>query len=73
MRYHGSGGRLLPCGRTFIAFPAGIARMPQLRFMSTRLSDRGRGFVLAYVGKQLATGWNTDPRFMNGFIAFHWW
>src|SRR3984957_14273911 len=65
-------GRLLPVVRTFIAFPAGIARMPQLRFhIYTFIGSWPWCFVLAYVGKQLGDRWNTDPRFHEWFHRFH--
>ncbi len=47
-------GRLLPVVRTFIAFPAGIARMPQLRFhLYTFIGSWPWCFALAYVGMKL--------------------
>jgi len=65
-------GRLLPVVRTFIAFPAGIARMPQLRFhIYTFVGSWPWCFALAYVGKQLGDRWNTDPRFHEWFHRFH--
>src|SRR5450631_3235178 len=54
-------GRLLPVVRTFIAFPAGIAKMPQLRFhLYTFLGSWPWCFALAYAGKKLGESWN-DP------------
>lgn len=54
-------GRLLPVVRTFIALPAGIARMPQLRFhVYTFLGSWPWCFALAYVGMQAGASWN-DP------------
>ena len=35
--------RLLPVIRTFIALPAGVARMPRGKFHIYTLSDRGHG------------------------------
>ena len=65
-------GRLLPVVRTFIAFPAGIARMPQLRFhIYTFVGSWPWCFALAYVGKQLGDRWETDPRFHEWFHRFH--
>ncbi len=56
-------GRLLPVVRTFIALPAGIARMPQLRFhIYTFVGSWPWCFALAYVGVKLGSAWNTDPR-----------
>ena len=65
-------GRLLPVVRTFIALPAGIARMPQLRFhVYTFLGSWPWCFVLAYVGMKLGAHWDTDPRFKAAFHRFH--
>ena len=56
-------GRLLPVIRTFIAFPAGVARMPLLRFhFYTFIGSWPWCFGLAWVGMKLGTTWNTDPR-----------
>ncbi len=56
-------GRLLPVVRTFIAVPAGIARMPQLRFhLYTFAGSWPWCFALAYFGMKLGNAWNTDPR-----------
>jgi membrane protein DedA with SNARE-associated domain len=64
--------RLLPVVRTFIAFPAGIAKMPQLRFhIYTFLGSWPWCFGLAYVGMRLGQAWNTDPRFHEVFHRFH--
>ena len=55
-------GRLLPVVRTFIALPAGIARMNQLKFqLYTFAGSWPWCFVLAYVGDRLGEKWNTDP------------
>ncbi len=65
-------GRLLPVVRTFIALPAGIARMPQLRFhLYTFIGSWPWCFALAYVGMKLGDKWNTDPRFKEIFHRFH--
>lgn len=65
-------GRLLPVVRTFIALPAGIARMPQLRFhLYTFVGSWPWCFALAYVGMKLGARWNTDPRFKEIFHRFH--
>ncbi len=64
-------GRLLPVVRTFIALPAGIARMPQWRFhLYTFLGSWPWCFVLAYVGMRLGRAWDTDPRFKAIFHRF---
>jgi membrane protein DedA with SNARE-associated domain len=65
--------RLLPVVRTFIAFPAGIAKMPQLRFhVYTFLGSFPWCFGLAYVGMKLGESWN-DPNspFHEVFHRFH--
>lgn len=65
-------GRLLPVVRTFIAFPAGIAKMSQARFhLYTFLGSWPWCFVLAYVGMKLGEKWHTDPRFAAVFHRFH--
>jgi membrane protein DedA with SNARE-associated domain len=64
--------RLLPVVRTFIAFPAGIAKMPQLRFhIYTFLGSWPWCYVLAYAGMRLGKAWHTDPRFQEAFHRFH--
>jgi membrane protein DedA with SNARE-associated domain len=64
--------RLLPVVRTFIALPAGIARMPQLRFhVYTFIGSWPWCFVLAYVGMKLGDRWDSDPRFKAIFHRFH--
>ena len=65
-------GRLLPVVRTFIAFPAGIAKMPQLRFhIYTFVGSWPWCFVLAYAGMKLGERWHTHPRFEQAFHRFH--
>jgi len=65
-------GRLLPVVRTFIALPAGIARMSQARFhLYTFLGSWPWCFVLAYVGMKLGAKWDSDPRFKEIFHRFH--
>ena len=64
--------RLLPVVRTFIALPAGIARMPLWRFpIYTFLGSWPWCLVLAYVGMRLGRSWDTDPRFKEVFHRFH--
>jgi membrane protein DedA with SNARE-associated domain len=56
-------GRLLPVIRSFIAFPAGMARMNQLRFhIYTFIGSWPWCFALALVGRKLGEAWQTDPR-----------
>jgi membrane protein DedA with SNARE-associated domain len=65
-------GRLLPVVRTFIALPAGIARMNQARFhLYTFIGSWPWCYALAYVGMKLGAGWDTDPRFKAIFHRFH--
>src|ERR1700679_528713 len=65
-------GRMLPIVRTFIAFPAGIAKMNQLRFhIYTFIGSWPWCYALAYVGMKLGDKWRTDPRFKAFFDRFH--
>ncbi|WP_260738673.1 DedA family protein [Tunturiibacter lichenicola] len=65
-------GRMLPIVRTFIAFPAGVAKMNQLRFhIYTFLGSWPWCYVLAYIGMKLGATWNTNPRFKEVFHRFH--
>jgi len=55
--------RLLPLVRSFIAFPAGVARMPLVRFhIYTFVGSWPWCFGLAWVGMKLGDAWRTDPR-----------
>jgi len=55
--------RLLPFVRSFIAFPAGVARMPLVRFhIYTFVGSWPWCFALAWVGMKLGDAWRTDPR-----------
>jgi membrane protein DedA with SNARE-associated domain len=61
-------GRLLPVIRTFIALPAGIAKMPRLRFhVFTFIGSWPWCFALAWVGMKLGERWDTDPRLKAWF------
>jgi membrane protein DedA with SNARE-associated domain len=63
--------RLLPVIRTFIALPAGIARMPQWRFhVYTFLGSWPWCLALAYIGMRLGEKWDTDPRLKMWFHRF---
>jgi membrane protein DedA with SNARE-associated domain len=65
-------GRMLPIIRTFIAFPAGVAKMNQLRFhIYTFIGSWPWCYALAWVGMKLGATWNTDPRFKAIFHRFH--
>jgi membrane protein DedA with SNARE-associated domain len=64
-------GRLLPVVRTFIAFPAGLARMPMMKFqVYTFLGSWPWCFALAYVGYRLGARWNSDETFRRLFHQF---
>jgi membrane protein DedA with SNARE-associated domain len=55
--------RMLPLVRSFIAFPAGVARMPLWRFhLYTFLGSWPWCFALAWVGMKLGAAWDSDPR-----------
>lgn len=61
-------GRLLPVVRTFIAFPAGMARMSQVRFhIYTFVGSWPWCLALAYVGEKLGSAWATNPQLKNAF------
>jgi len=65
-------GRMLPIVRTFIAFPAGVAKMNQVRFhIYTFLGSWPWCYALAYVGMRLGASWNTNPKFKQVFARFH--
>jgi membrane protein DedA with SNARE-associated domain len=60
--------RLLPVVRTFIALPAGIARMEQVRFhLYTFVGSWPWCLGLAYVGMKLGERWDSDPRLKQWF------
>lgn len=60
-------GRLLPIVRTFIALPAGIARMPRIPFhLYTFLGSWPWCFGLAYIGMKLGDHWmDLKPYFLR--------
>jgi membrane protein DedA with SNARE-associated domain len=64
-------GRLLPVIRTFISFPAGLARMPMLKFqLYSFVGSWPWCFVLAYTGMMLGARWDSDPAFRRLFHEF---
>ncbi len=64
-------GRLLPVVRTFIALPAGTARMPQLPFqLYTFVGSWPWCYALAYVGYLLGERWDSDPRLRAAMHRF---
>ena len=65
-------GRMLPIIRTFIAFPAGVAKMNLWKFhIYTFIGSWPWCYALAYVGMKLGDSFNTDPRFKQIFDRFH--
>ncbi len=71
---HGSAtifiGRLLPVIRTFIAFPAGVARMNLWRFnLYTFVGSYIWCLGLAWVGMKLGENWNTLGVYFHRFDA----
>jgi membrane protein DedA with SNARE-associated domain len=64
-------GRLLPVVRTFISFPAGLARMPMMKFqIYSFVGSWPWCFALAYMGAALGARWDSDPTFRNLFHRF---
>jgi membrane protein DedA with SNARE-associated domain len=64
-------GRLLPVVRTFIAFPAGVSRMPMGKFiLYTFLGSYPWCWALAWSGMWLGEAWHTDPRFRALYRRF---
>jgi membrane protein DedA with SNARE-associated domain len=65
-------GRMLPIVRTFIAFPAGVAKMNQVKFhVYTFVGSWPWCYALAYIGMKLGDAWQTDPRLKEVFHRFH--
>ena len=63
-------GRLLPVIRTFIALPAGVARMPRLRFhIYTFLGSWPWCLALAWLGLKLGENWRDLGRYFHRFDA----
>ncbi len=63
--------RLLPAIRTFIAFPAGVARMNLKRFVIyTFAGSLPWCLGLAYVGQKLGEKWNKDDTLRTWFHRF---
>ena len=62
--------RLLPVIRTFIALPAGVARMPQVRFhIYTFLGSWPWCFALAYLGMKAGDHWDYLREYFHKFDA----
>src|SRR6185503_10808614 len=76
-------GRLLPVVRTFIAFPAGVARMPLFKFVAyTFVGSLIWCWALAWVGMSLGEHWDTLGTYFHRFdaaigavivLAAAWW
>jgi membrane protein DedA with SNARE-associated domain len=63
--------RLLPVIRTFIAFPAGVARMNLTKFVVyTFVGSFPWCLGLAWVGLKLGEKWNSDPTLKAAFHRF---
>lgn len=63
-------GRLLPVIRTFIAFPAGVARMPLWRFnLYTFVGSYVWSLALAWIGMKLGEHWDTLGVYFHRFDA----
>ncbi len=63
-------GRLLPVVRTFIAFPAGVARMSLWRFVFyTFVGSLLWCWGLAWIGRKLGENWNTLGVYFHRFDA----
>jgi membrane protein DedA with SNARE-associated domain len=63
-------GRLLPIVRTFIALPAGIARMPRGRFhLYTFLGSWPWCLALAWLGMKLGENWRQLGKYFHQFDA----
>jgi membrane protein DedA with SNARE-associated domain len=62
--------RMLPVIRTFIALPAGIARMPRGRFhIYTFLGSWPWCLALAYVGMKMGENWRQLGKYLHKFDA----
>jgi membrane protein DedA with SNARE-associated domain len=65
-------GRMLPIVRTFIAFPAGVAKMNQVRFhIYTFIGSWPWCYALAWIGMKLGASFATNPQFKSAFHRFH--
>ena len=64
-------GRLLPVVRTFVSLPAGIAKMPMVRFqVYTFVGSWPWCFLLAYIGMALGREWDRNPALQSWFGRF---
>jgi membrane protein DedA with SNARE-associated domain len=63
-------GRVLPVVRTFIALPAGVARMPRGRFhIYTFLGSWPWCLALAWLGMKLGQNWRSLGKYFHQFDA----
>ena len=63
--------RLLPVVRTFIALPAGVARMPMMPFqVLTFVGSWIWCYALAFIGFKLGERWDQDPTLRTTFHRF---
>jgi membrane protein DedA with SNARE-associated domain len=63
--------RLLPVVRTFIAFPAGVSRMPMGKFIAfTFAGSYPWCLALAWAGAKAGDKWDSDPRFKAIYHRF---
>jgi membrane protein DedA with SNARE-associated domain len=61
-------GRLLPVVRTFIALPAGVSRMPRIRFhVYTFLGSWPWCLALAWFGMKLGANWRALGKYFHRF------
>jgi membrane protein DedA with SNARE-associated domain len=61
-------GRLLPVVRTFISFPAGIAKMNFRRFiLFSFIGSLPWCLFLAYIGEKLGQNWGSLKTYFHGF------
>ncbi len=78
--------RMLPVVRTFISFPAGVARMPLGKFiLYSTLGALPWSIALVYAGQQLGANWTNIRHALQpfdmaiavvvvvGVVAFIWW
>ncbi len=64
--------RMMPLVQTFVSFPAGIAKMPRVRFhIYTSAGALVWYSCLATAGRTLGEKWHTDPRLYELFHRFH--
>src|SRR6185437_1118263 len=65
--------RMLPVVRTFIALPAGIARMHRVRFhVYTFIGSWPWCLLLAWIGMLLGEHWDSTPWLQQAFRYADW-